>query len=182
MSNIIVVFPKKEIATNIRNILVRIGFDVLAVTTTGAQALHYVDTLDDGVIVCGYRLSDMMYSDIRDYLPDSFQLLLIASADKWGDGLEEGVVGLPMPIKVYDLVNTLEMILQTMRRRRKKRREALKNRDPKQREIINQAKGLLMERNGMTEEEAHRYLQKNSMDTGTSMIETAQMILTIMSE
>ena len=87
-----------------------------------------------------------------------------------------------MPIKVYDLVNTLEMILQTMRRRRKKRREALKNRDPKQREIINQAKGLLMERNGMTEEEAHRYLQKNSMDTGTSMIETAQMILTIMSE
>lgn len=87
-----------------------------------------------------------------------------------------------MPIKVYDLVNTLEMILQTMRRRRKKRRKALKNRDPKQREIINQAKGLLMERNGMTEEEAHRYLQKNSMDTGTSMIETAQMILTIMSE
>ena len=79
---------------------------MLAVTTTGAQALHYVDTLDDGVIVCGYRLSDMMYSDIRDYLPDSFQLLLIASADKWGDGLEEGVVGLPMPIKVYDLVNT----------------------------------------------------------------------------
>lgn len=85
MSNIIVVFPKKEIATNIRNILVRSGFDVLAVTTTGAQALHYVDTLDDGVIVCGYRLSDMMYSDIRDYLPDSFQLLLIASADKWGE-------------------------------------------------------------------------------------------------
>lgn len=57
--------PQKEIATNIRNILVRSGFDVLAVTTTGAQALHYVDTLDDGVIVCGYRLSDMMYSDIR---------------------------------------------------------------------------------------------------------------------
>ena len=31
MSSIIVVFPKKEIATNIRNILVRNGFDVIGV-------------------------------------------------------------------------------------------------------------------------------------------------------
>ena len=38
MSSIIVVFPKKEIATNIRNILVRNGFDVIGVGVTGAQA------------------------------------------------------------------------------------------------------------------------------------------------
>ena len=34
----------------------------------------------------------------------------------------------------------------------------------------------------MTEEEAHRYLQKCSMDSGNNMLETAQMVLTIMSE
>ena len=34
-----------------------------------------------------------------------------------------------------------------------------------------------LERNQMTEEEAHRYLQKTSMDNGTSFTETAQMIL-----
>jgi response regulator NasT len=34
-----------------------------------------------------------------------------------------------------------------------------------------------MERNSMTEEEAHRYLQKHSMDNGTNMVETAQMAL-----
>ena len=32
----------------------------------------------------------------------------------------------------------------------------------------------------MTEEEAHRYIQKSSMDSGTGMTETAQMILSIM--
>ena len=37
-------------------------------------------------------------------------------------------------------------------------------------------------RHYMTEEEAHRYLQKCSMDSGTNMLETAQMVLTIMSE
>lgn len=29
----------------------------------------------------------------------------------------------------------------------------------------------------MTEEEAHRYLQKHSMDYSVSMVETAQMLL-----
>ena len=32
----------------------------------------------------------------------------------------------------------------------------------------------------MTEEEAHRYLQKSSMDIGTNLAETALMVLTMM--
>ena len=34
--------------------------------------------------------------------------------DKWMDDLPSGVVGLPSPIKVHDLVNTLEMMTQTL--------------------------------------------------------------------
>lgn len=34
-----------------------------------------------------------------------------------------------------------------------------------------------MERNNMTENEAHRYIQKISMDSATNMAETAQMII-----
>lgn len=37
-----------------------------------------------------------------------------------------------------------------------------------------------MERNHLTENEAHRYLQKCSMDSGTNLVETAQMVLTLM--
>ena len=47
---------------------------------------------------------------------------------------------------------------------------------------IKNAKALLMERNHLTEEEAHRYIQKSSMDNGTNMVETAQMILTLLFE
>ena len=69
-----------------------------------------------------------------------------------------------------------------MQRRRRKRREAAKQRNPEEKALINKAKALLMDRNHMTEEEAHRYLQKSSMDSGTNMLETAQMVLTIMDE
>lgn len=37
--NIIVVFPKKEVALKIKNILVKNGYDVAAVCLNGAQAI-----------------------------------------------------------------------------------------------------------------------------------------------
>ena len=37
-----------------------------------------------------------------------------------------------------------------------------------------------MNRNNMDEEEAYRYIQKCSMDSGTNMVETAQMVLVMM--
>ena len=48
------------------------------------------------------------------------------------------------------------------------------------RKVLEEAKALLMERNGMTEEEAHRYIQKCSMDSGTNLVETAEMVLSMM--
>jgi len=179
---IIVVFPNKDNATNIRNLLTRGGMTVSGVCTTGAQAIQYADALDEGIVVCGYKLKDMMYTDLREYLPDSFEMLLIASKDKWQNGDANGVMGLSMPIKVYDLMNTMDMMLRTISRRRKKKKLEQKNRNPQQQELIKKAKLLLMDRNNMSEAEAHRYLQKSSMDSGTNMVETAEMVLSIMAE
>lgn len=66
-----------------------------------------------------------------------------------------------------------------MERRRKNRRKEKTARSLRQQETVRQAKTLLTERNHMSEEEAHRYLQKSSMDSGRNMLETAQMILTM---
>ena len=49
-----------------------------------------------------------------------------------------------------------------------------------ERKVIEEAKALLMERNHMTEDEAHRYLQKTSMDSGNTLVETAQMVFALM--
>ena len=182
MVGIIVVFPNKDNAANIRNLLARGGMTVTGVCTTGAQAMNYADTVDEGIVVCGYKLKDMLYSELREYLPSNFEMLLIASPDKWSSGLADGVMGLNMPRKVYDLLNTVEMMLESMNRRRRKRKQEPKERNPKQQEVIRRAKELLMDRNNMSEGEAHRYLQKNSMDSGTNMAETAEMVLSIMAK
>ena len=80
MNNIVVAFPKAEIAKSIKRILAQSGYSVSAVTSTGASTLTCMQGLDSGIVICGYRFSDMMYSEIYEYMPKDFQMLLIASA------------------------------------------------------------------------------------------------------
>ena len=178
MINIIVAFPKMENAKNIKSILVKNGFRVNAVCTSGAQVLQHADMLEEGIIVCAGRLQDMMYIQLREYLSPHFQMLVVASAGLWEAEKSENVVSLTMPLKVHELVGTLEMMANSlMRRRRKKGRPAGRSEEEKQ--MIQKAKEVLMARNNMTEEEAHSYMQKSSMDSATNLAETAQMILSI---
>ena len=180
MTNIIVLFPKIEDAKNVRNLLVRHGFQVPAVCTTGAQALASANGLGDGIVVCGYKYPDMMFSELQALLPSHFEMLLLASQRVWGEYGRDGVVCVSMPLKVHELVSTLEMMAAGIEWRRKRRRAKPRERSEEDRKVLEEAKGLLMERNGMSEEEAHRYIQKCSMDSGTNLVETAEMVLSMM--
>lgn len=120
MTNIVVVFPKAEEAKGIKNLLMKNGFSVTAVCTTGAQALGHLDGLGDGIVISGYKLTDMMYTELHDCMPEGFELLLIASSHVIGNGVEKDIIALTMPLKVYDLINTVDMMVHTLERRRKK--------------------------------------------------------------
>lgn len=180
MTRIIVAFPKIENGKNIKNILVRNGFQVVSVCTSGAQVIQDANDLQDGVVVCTYRLPDMMYWELKGYLPPGFEMVTITSKSQWQENGDSNVVSLSLPLKVHELISTLEMVTYSVERMRRKRKSMPKKRSKEEQELIDRAKDILMNRNNMTEEEAHRYLQKTSMDNGTSFAETAQMILSMM--
>lgn len=180
MTNIIVAFPKQDIARNIKKILMQNGYHVDAVCMTGAQALQSAGELGGGIIVCGYRFVDMMYTELHEYLPVQFEMLLVASPANCKVRDVENLVCLSTPLKVNELLQTVEMMEYTITRRRKKARQVPKQRTEEENALIREAKALLMERNNLSEEEAHRYMQKRSMDNGTGMVETAQMILSLL--
>ena len=182
MSNIVIAFPKKEVAQNIRKILSQSGYSVQAVCSTGAQALASVNNLENGILICGSRFIDMMYMEIHDYLPPEFQMLLIASPTSIQEREVENLVCLELPMKVHELLQTLEMMEGQIHRRRKRLRKIPRQRSEEDRQMIEQAKALLMDRNKFSEEEAHRYIQKRSMENGTGLVEVAQMILSLMQD
>ena len=104
---------------------------------------------------------------------------MVASPGLWNRRAPEDVVCLGLPLKVHDLISTLEMMMESLVRRRRKQRLKPLERSREEQELIKQAKELLMDRTQMTEKDAHRYLQKCSMDSGTNMVETAQMIMSL---
>ena len=106
MTNIIVALPRPEDAKGIKNILVRNGFRVTGVCTTGAQVISQADGLNDGIVICSYKLMDMVYSELREYLPSGFEMLLMASDHLLSHCRGEGIVRLSMPLKVQDLIST----------------------------------------------------------------------------
>lgn len=177
MSSIIVVFPKIENGRHMKDILLRQGFLVETVCTTGAQVLSTAQLMDGGIVVGCYRFKDMFYTELLEYLPRGFEMLLIASESVLDQYGSPDVMALTQPFKVCDLIDTLQMMIAGQEKRLKSNKGERKAKDQK---VIDNAKQLLMERNHMTEEEAHRYIQKTSMDSGTNMVETAQMILILM--
>ena len=180
MTGVIVVLPRAEDARRIKGLLWGGGIPVSGICTTGASAIGLADSLGGGIIVSGYRLPDMICMELRENLPPGFELVVLASRHVIESGLiDRDVVCLGMPLRAHDLVETVDMMIQTMERARRRRREKPGERNPKERELIQKAKEVLMERNHMSEEEAHRYMQKCSMDSGTNLTETAQMVLSL---
>jgi len=181
MASIVVVFPKIDDAKSIKNLLVKSGFTVDGICSTGSQALNTVDGLRDGIVISAYRLTDMMFSELSENLPTGFELLLLASqANIQEVSGSSAIVAVSMPLKARDLVNTVDMMCTNIDRRRRKARLTPKERNPEEQALIQKAKSLLMDRNHMSEDEAHKYIQKCSMDSGTNMVETAHMVLSML--
>lgn len=174
--SIIVAFPNIENGRNIRRILQQNGFVVTAVCTSGAQALQCAQNLPRGMVICGYRLTDMVYRELYEALLPGFEMLLIASAGVCESRECQQIPCLTTPLRAHDLIETVGMMEGGICRSGKKGR-AQKKRSEEEKKLLWDAKALLMDRNHMTEEQAHRYLQKCSMDNGMGLAETAQMIV-----
>ena len=178
MVNVILAFPKADDGKAIRNILLNHGIETSAVCTTGAHAIRTAEHFQEGLIICGYRFVDMYFYQLAEDLPENFEMLLLASGRHRDEISEMDVAYLGMPIKGQILADKVMILLETLERRQRKRWDKRpKGRTEEEKMIIRNAKYLLIQTRGMTEEEAHRYIQKNSMDYGRSMIETSQMIL-----
>lgn len=151
------------------------GIDVLGTATRGASALQKALGYygDSGVMLCSYALSDMTASELRRILPEHFEMVVLLSARQRAMFTDGDILCLTIPINRADLINTVRML--TEQQKRAPQKTASRSEDEK--ELIRRAKGLLMERNGMSEPDAHRFLQKRSMNTGRSLVEVAETIL-----
>jgi response regulator NasT len=174
MDRIIVAFESEANQTRIKDMLESGGLSVKKTCRSGAEVIRNVKKMGGGVVVCGFKLGDMTASELAYDLQRIAMVLAVAPATQMALCENEDLFKLPAPVTKGDLLASVRMLVQMQNRYI---RMMLPRRSGEEEGIVNRAKELLMNRNCMTEAEAHRFLQKKSMDTGSKMVDTARMII-----
>ncbi|MBP7402604.1 MAG: ANTAR domain-containing protein [Clostridia bacterium] len=195
MRNIILAFPDESMSDKIRRIFLSAGIQVAGTAASRTQLLQTAARLDGGgVIVLPAWLSGSPSATLTSDLSEDYDLLVLLSGNEMWDNSRAGVFALRAPIRPIELLDSVRMLLETRQlaagtRHAKimpavpevtatdKREHRPPARSESERKIIDQAKQLLIVRNNMSEEQAHRFLQKRSMDSGNPLVAVARQIL-----
>ena len=174
MDRIIVAFANEEAQKRIVRLLESGGYACAGTYFSGADVIRAARKLGSAIVICGFKLRDMTASDLAADLRGTAVLLAVSSAVNLDFCEGENLYKLATPAPRSDFFASLDLL---MRFEAKHLRHPVPQRREEDQKLILRAKELLMDINRMTEAEAHRFLQKKSMDAGMKMAETAQLII-----
>lgn len=173
MNHILVAFAGEKTRQRMTDIFESTGIRVSAACASGAEVLRWCGRMSGGVVLCGYRLADMVADELYENLPHGFSMLLLATQIELEYSIHPEICKLSAPVHRSELVDSVRMLLD----QGGEESAPVPKRSAEDKLLITRAKELLMSRNCMTEEQAHRFIQKRSMDTGSKMVQTAMKIL-----
>lgn len=174
MGKIVLAFSKDDTAGKIRHMLEGSEHDVIAVCHSHAEILRIIADLDEVLVIMGYKLPDAVVDDVAEDLREGQKLISLSRFERREMICNEDILVVTLPINRQALLSAIETLWGVIERVKRKPK-----RTPEEEKTIEKAKLLLMEKYSMTEAQAHRFIQKRSMDTGGKFIDTARMILGI---
>ena len=174
LTRIVAAFTGEEMRRKTLCLLALEGLETAAVCTTGAEVIRTVRQMGSAAVICGFRFQDMTADAMAADLRGLAAVMVVAKASYLDLCGGENLFKLPVPASRAEFAATLGLLLDFekahLRHPVSRRREEDQN-------LIRRAKELLMDVNRMTEEEAHRFLQKRSMERGVRMAESAQWVI-----
>lgn len=167
MKDIVVVYPNKETAKAIRVLIEKGGYHVSHICALGATALEIAHAKRSGVIVCPFLMRDMSSAALAEALPQDFDVIALS---KTGRELYMGnMITLPLPIDTKEFLQTVGILASS--------KSGFTKRSESDNDYISKAKQALMSVRGMSEAQAHKYLQNESMHHGKKLVQAAMDIL-----
>jgi len=188
MKNIILAFTDETVTQKLRTILASNGMTPSNTATSISQILVISKTIKGpGIVVCQAKLSDGSFKTLSEKISPDYQIVVLAHGRPEIPFGSNNITTLTLPLKKQDLIDTIKLFipredksfasLEAATQKPKEKQPEKKKRTPEEIKLIEDAKALLMNRNNLTEEQAHRFLQKKSMDNGTKLTETAMIVL-----
>jgi response regulator NasT len=168
-----------------QRILPRLGHQLVAVAQTGRELVEQCRALRPDLVITDIKMPDMDGIDAAEaiYQDEPIPVILVSAYHR--PQLYERAKGdhilayLVKPTKQADLEAAIAIAMQRFEQFQALRKEAAGQKQAlDDRKIIERAKGLLMKKAGLDEDEAFRRLRKLARDRNQKLVEVARVILT----
>ncbi len=172
--NVLIAFANEKISYMVAKMLSLENIKPAVICSSGDVIRRKIGYYKDGIIICGYKLKDCSVLQLAKDIPEEFGIILIGNAAQIELCDNDRIFKLGVPLKKDDLICSISMLLSS-------RREAgcgkAGFRDDNEKRTIQSAKEFLIDKYSMSENDAHRYIQKKSMESGMPASEIAKAIL-----
>ena len=170
MARIIIAGSTEQSREQLSRLLASSGHPVFRICSNAGELRRVLNETEDGLLILAGRMADCRPDDLVWDYGDRVHILLIAREPVLEECESPEIFRLVQPVSGQTVIGSVEMLTQMHRMRMPKRTGADK-------QIVEQAKELLMRRHGISEAEAHRTLQRFAMDHGMKMTEYAEKII-----
>ncbi|MDO7785769.1 ANTAR domain-containing response regulator [Desulforamulus aquiferis] len=176
--------PDLEYRKKLRDLLRQHGYLVVAETEDGRGTLQAAFQNQPNLVIMESDMPGCKGLEVARLIEENrLAPVVLVTSQTHRELIEEAKVSsvlgyLIKPIDEASLIPTIEMALATFKRITKMEEE---NRKLKMRleekNLVEQAKHLLMEKKGFSEQAAYRFIQKTSMDRASTMARVAQQVI-----
>ena len=183
-TRIVVADDEALIRMDVKEMLTSLGYVVVGEAGDGRSAVNQARELRPDLVIMDIKMPELDGIDAARILTEeAIAPVLLVTAyshrELVNDAKAAGVVAyVTKPFGEAQLVPAVEVALARFREFRALEKELGDTRAALEtRKVVERAKGILMDRHGIREEEAFRRIQKLSMDSRKSMREVAEAIL-----
>lgn len=180
---VMIVSESENFYQMIKSIMPPSDFSPVFYASSGSDARRKLLELPVDILIVDSPLSDehgVMFAE--NFADTNMGILLLVQSDLYdatsSQVEEDGILCLPKPISPEMFYSATRMLSAMTYRIQKMETEKKTLQDKMQDiRIINKAKWMLIENKGMTESEAHKYIEKLSMDRRRSRREIAEEVI-----
>jgi response regulator NasT len=183
-TRVIIADDESVIRADLREMLTNLNYLVIGDVGDGRSAVNLARELKPDVVIMDIKMPDMDGIEAarvmtQEKIAPVLLLTAYAQRELVDRAKEAGVVGyLVKPFREQEIVPAIEIALARFGEFRELEKEVGDlNETLETRKLVDRAKGILMDTQGLTEQEAFRKIQKMSMNTRKPMKEIAQAIV-----
>lgn len=183
-TRVVIADDESIIRMDLKEMLTTLGYLVVGEAGDGISAVNLARELRPDLVIMDIKMPDLDGIAAAKILTEEriapVLLLTAFSQQELVEGAKEaGVVGYVVkPFRESELIPAIEIALARFKEFRSLEKEAHNLREMLEtRKLVERAKGVLMDQQGLKEAEAFRKIQKLSMNTRKSMREIAEAVL-----